>query len=156
MKKYFNLLAAGGLILLGAGCSSPAPYVAPPASPKAVIPNPAPAPTPIPTPTPTPAPNPSPTPTPAPVPPPIPAPIKKAVSISGFSFEPSSITVSAGTTVVWTNQDPTNHTITANDGSFDSGPVSSNGSYSHTFDQAGSFSYHCNIHPSMQGTIVVQ
>jgi plastocyanin len=78
------------------------------------------------------------------------------VTISGFSFQPSSLTVKAGETVSWTNNDPTAHTVTADDGSFDSGQVAPGATFSHTFTQAGPSSYHCNIHPSMKATIVVE
>lgn len=77
-----------------------------------------------------------------------------SVMITSFSFQPSSITVPKGATVTWTNQDPVAHTITGTD--FDSGPVEPSKTYSHTFSQAGTYEYHCSIHPTMKGTIVVQ
>ena len=78
-----------------------------------------------------------------------------AVSISNLSFQPSSLEVKIGTTVTWTNNDNTTHTITSNTGVFDSGNVAVGNSFSFTFTQMGSFPYHCNIHPSMTGTIMV-
>jgi len=78
------------------------------------------------------------------------------VTIKDFKFAPDSLTVSAGTTVTWTNQDSTQHTVTADDGSFDSGPLAQGGTFTHTFETAGTFSYHCNIHPNMKATITVQ
>lgn len=77
------------------------------------------------------------------------------VWIQGMSFTPSSITVSAGTTIKWTNKDATAHTVTSNNGSFDSGNVASNGTYSYTFNTAGSFPYHCTLHPNMTATVIV-
>jgi len=76
------------------------------------------------------------------------------VMITSFSFEPSTITVPKGAAVTWTNQDPVAHTITGAD--FDSGTVGPGQNYSHVFDKAGTYEYHCAIHPSMKGTVVVQ
>ncbi len=76
------------------------------------------------------------------------------VAISDFLFSPSSITVSPGTTVTWTNMDSSPHTVTGT--GFDSSVLSTGESYSHRFDQPGSFPYICTIHPSMQGTVIVQ
>jgi plastocyanin len=61
-----------------------------------------------------------------------------------------------GTTVTWTNDDGVNHTVTSDQGAFDSGPLATGQTFSQTFNQAGTFTYHCTIHPSMQGTVVVQ
>ena len=77
------------------------------------------------------------------------------VSIAGFSFQPQSVTIRAGETITWTNQDSAPHTVTANDGTFDSGNLSQNVAYSHTFTQTGVFSYFCGIHPSMIGAVNV-
>ncbi len=78
------------------------------------------------------------------------------VSISGFQFSPSSLTVKAGTTVIWTNKDATTHTVTSDNSAFtSSGNLANNDTYSFMFSTAGSFPYHCAIHPSMKGTIVV-
>ena len=79
-----------------------------------------------------------------------------AVTISNFSFQPSTLTISVGTTVFWTNNDSTTHTITSDTGVFSSGDLPPGSSFSHTFSSAGSFGYHCSIHPSMTGTIIVQ
>ena len=77
------------------------------------------------------------------------------VEITNFAFDPPSLTVKAGTTVTWTNQDSAPHTITSDAGDWDSGQLSKGQSFSHTFDQAGTLAYHCSVHPSMTGTIVV-
>ncbi len=77
-----------------------------------------------------------------------------AVTIQGFAFGPSSLDVDVGTTVTWTNKDSVTHTVTANDGSFD-GQVASGATFSQTFAKAGTFSYHCKIHPSMTATVTV-
>jgi plastocyanin len=85
-----------------------------------------------------------------------PSPNQQTLSIISFSFQPSSAKVNVGATVVWVNHDPVSHTVTADDGSFDSGPIATGASFSHTFTKEGTFSYHCKIHPSMHGTITVQ
>jgi plastocyanin len=78
------------------------------------------------------------------------------VSISGFKYAPGSLTVKAGTTVIWTNKDASTHTVTSDNGAFtSSGNLATNDTYSFLFTTAGSFPYHCAIHPSMKGTIVV-
>jgi plastocyanin len=78
-----------------------------------------------------------------------------SVSIVDFAFNPGSVAVDAGGTVTWTNQGPSPHTVTANDGSFDSGTLDAGGSFSFTFMSAGTFSYFCAIHPDMVGSVVV-
>jgi plastocyanin len=80
------------------------------------------------------------------------------VTIQNFAFSPASITVKAGTTVTWTNNDSAAHTVTENDGKSGgpaSGDVNPGSTYSFTFKTAGTYQYHCAIHPSMTGTVVV-
>jgi len=84
-----------------------------------------------------------------------PAGVGAEVKITNFAFDPPKLTVRAGTTVTWTNQDGAPHTITSDAGDWDSGQLSKGQSFSHTFDQAGTFAYHCAVHPTMTGTIVV-
>jgi plastocyanin len=77
-----------------------------------------------------------------------------AITISGRSFgEP--LTVAAGTTVTVTNDSPETHTLTADDGSFDTDGLESGATAQLTFDEPGTFPFHCEIHPSMQGSITV-
>jgi plastocyanin len=64
-------------------------------------------------------------------------------SIESMAFNPDSLPVRAGDTVVWTNNMGMNHTAAADDGSFDSGPIGANDTFSHTFNAAGSVPYHC-------------
>jgi beta-lactam-binding protein with PASTA domain len=78
------------------------------------------------------------------------------VTIINLAFDPASITVNAGDTVTWVNEDTTAHTIVADDGSFDSGSVAPGESFQFTFAAAGAVPYHCGIHPSMTGAVVVQ
>jgi plastocyanin len=77
------------------------------------------------------------------------------VSIENFSFSPAAISVQAGDTVTWVNNDTVAHTATATDGSFDTGPIDPGSSASITFSTAGTFSYMCSIHPSMTGSVDV-
>ncbi|HEX7498068.1 MAG TPA: cupredoxin domain-containing protein [Candidatus Limnocylindrales bacterium] len=82
--------------------------------------------------------------------------VQSAVSISNFAFAPLAITVPVGTTVTWTNQDSADHTIVSDDGkTFTSTNVAKGATYSFTFAAAGTFAYHCGIHPTMKGTVIV-
>lgn len=76
-------------------------------------------------------------------------------TISDFKFTPSTITVTAGESVTWTNNGPTGHSATADDGSFDTGVLSRGASGSHTFTRAGTYTFHCTPHPFMTGKVVV-
>ncbi len=79
------------------------------------------------------------------------------VSIVNFSFAPNPVTVSVGQSVAWSNSDSVGHTATADNGSFNTGVVSPGSSSAPiTMSQAGSFTYHCSIHPNMVATINVQ
>ena len=77
------------------------------------------------------------------------------VRMAGFSFNPQTITVSRGTTVVWTNEDVETHTVTST-GNFDSGEVAPGATFSYVFDQNGTFNYFCIPHPFMVGTVIVE
>jgi LPXTG-motif cell wall-anchored protein len=79
-----------------------------------------------------------------------------SVTIADFTFAPKTITVNQGDTVTWNNNGPTPHSATANDGSFDTGILKKGQTSSHTFSQAGTFSYFCTPHPFMKATVVVQ
>ena len=79
-----------------------------------------------------------------------------AVSIKNFAFGPASLSVAAGSTVTWTNDDSAAHTVTADDGAFDSSSIAPGSTFSQTFVAAGTFAYHCSIHPNMTATIEVQ
>jgi plastocyanin len=78
-----------------------------------------------------------------------------AVSIVDFAFQPASIEVPAGSTVTWTNTGGAPHTVTADNGAFDSGQLAPGASFSQTFTTPGTYTYHCDIHPRMTGTVVV-
>jgi plastocyanin len=86
----------------------------------------------------------------------------QTVNMQNFAFTPATITVPKGTTVTWINQDSANHQI-LNDATgtlgqgvlFSSNSLPKGASYSFKFDTAGTYPYHCSIHPSMKGTVVV-
>jgi plastocyanin len=77
-----------------------------------------------------------------------------AVTIDNFMFGPAGLTVKAGSTVTWTNQDEEPHTVV---GSGLRSPVLGNpgSTYSYTFNDVGTYSYNCSIHPYMHGTVTV-
>jgi plastocyanin len=78
------------------------------------------------------------------------------IDIRNLAYHPGQTEIAMGTTVTWTNSDTVPHTATATDGTFDSGILDPGKSYSHTFDDAGTFDYTCLVHPQMKGTIVVR
>jgi LPXTG-motif cell wall-anchored protein len=75
----------------------------------------------------------------------------KNVSAKDFAFEPKTITVNVGDTITWTNDGPAPHTVSADDGSFDSGNLDKGATFSHTFDKAGTLAYFCKYHGSKGG-----
>jgi len=77
------------------------------------------------------------------------------VSITKDSFEGRFITIAKGTTVIWTNNDSGIHTVTSLPGGPNSGYLKQGMTYSFTFNQVGTISYRCNIHPGMSGTVYV-
>ncbi|MBE0610558.1 MAG: cupredoxin domain-containing protein [Dehalococcoidia bacterium] len=80
-----------------------------------------------------------------------------SVSIVGFAFSPGTVTVSIGDTVTWMNNDASvPHTVSSDSGSeLASGQLAGGASYQKTFSAAGSYAYHCDIHPSMTGLVAV-
>jgi len=76
--------------------------------------------------------------------------------IRAMKFTQERIEVAAGTTVRWTNNDQLQHSVTVNDGSWDSGLINPGGSWTHTFTQPGEYSFHCTPHPFMKGVVVVR
>lgn len=81
--------------------------------------------------------------------------LSSSVSIGSSSFSPATITVKSGTTVTWTNNANDVHTVTADNGSFNSGDLDYYKTYSRTFTQAGTYQYHCAHHANMKGSVVV-
>lgn len=78
-----------------------------------------------------------------------------AVSISGLQYSPASLSLSAGDTVVWTNNDDRDHTVVAADGAFRSGVIRQGETFSFTFARPGKFTYGCQFHPRMKGVVIV-
>jgi plastocyanin len=78
-----------------------------------------------------------------------------AVFIQGMAFNPATISVTAGTTITWTNKDAVAHTVTSTTNLFNSGNIGTNATFSFTFATAGSYSYYCSIHPSMTASVTV-
>jgi plastocyanin len=79
-----------------------------------------------------------------------------SVSIANFTFTPGTLTVPAGTTVTWTNNDSATHRVASDTGVFNSGDLPQNASFTFTFNNTGTFPYHCSIHTYMHGTIIVK
>lgn len=125
--KSFFIVASSSALLLGAGCMNLSGTPASPASPSST--------------------NASSTSI---------VPQRVSVTVKDSAFEPNSITVKVGTVVVWTNTDNMLHTITSDDMAFDSEPLATGMTYSFTFAKPGTYPYHCKVHPSMKGTVIVQ
>lgn len=83
------------------------------------------------------------------------APPGTSVRMAGARFEPATMSAAAGETVRWFNDDGLPHTVTAADGSWDSGNLPPGGSFERRFDAAGNYQYLCRYHPGMIGTIAV-
>lgn len=84
------------------------------------------------------------------------APESASVAIRDFEFDPATVTIRAGGTVTWTNEGPSVHTATSDDGVFDSGNLSRGDSFSQTFDEPGTYPYHCTPHPFMTAEVIVE
>jgi plastocyanin len=77
------------------------------------------------------------------------------VEIVEFAYDPDPVVVAAGGKVIWQNEDTAPHTATADDGSFDTGTLEKGKLKSETFKEPGTFTYFCQIHPTMHGTVEV-
>ena len=80
--------------------------------------------------------------------------IEVDILISGF--QPADITTGRGSTIVWTNRDTVAHTVTTEDGRFDSGTIAPGNSFEQRFEKIRSYSYSCKFHPEMKGTVTIQ
>ena len=78
------------------------------------------------------------------------------VSIHNFAFGPARLEVSRGTRLIWTNTDSDPHTVTSDKGLWASDALDTGNQFARVFKQAGTFPYHCSIHPFMHGTIIVK
>jgi len=81
---------------------------------------------------------------------------ESTVKIANFTFDPPQITVKAGTTVVWTNDDDIPHTVTSTTQAFKSSALDTHDKFSFTFTTPGTYKYFCALHPHMTATIVVE
>jgi plastocyanin len=79
----------------------------------------------------------------------------QSVIIQNFSFVPQTATINVGESITWHNNDGLNHTATADGGAFDTGVIPASGTKTVSFSVAGTYAYHCSIHLTMKGTIVV-
>ncbi len=78
------------------------------------------------------------------------------VDIIDYSFSPQTLNIKVGDTVIWTNKDSIRQDVKSNDGSFYSIPLETGETYSFTFNTPGTFKYKCGLHPTMEGTIIVE
>lgn len=77
------------------------------------------------------------------------------VHIKNFAYDPATIRVSAGDTIRFVNDDQEAHTVTATDKSFDSAGLDTGDTWTGTFKKPGRYTYFCEMHPWMKGTIIV-
>src|SRR5215212_2402136 len=78
-----------------------------------------------------------------------------SVNIGDNFFDPPDVAVEPGSTITWTNNGAVPHTVTADDGSFDSERLNPGDSYTVAFGGQGTVTYHCEIHPEMRGSVTV-
>lgn len=78
------------------------------------------------------------------------------VAIAEYAFAPEALTVQVGDTVTWTNDDDFAHGTAGDANEWESGDIEPGATFEQTFDQAGTFAYHCSIHNFMKGEIVVE
>lgn len=78
------------------------------------------------------------------------------VLLDQMAFSPEVIKIKAGTEVIWKNKDSSVHTVTADDGSFISGPLELGSEFKKKFTKPGTYSYTCEMHPFMTGKVVVE
>lgn len=83
-------------------------------------------------------------------------PSHKTVIIKQMQFQPRTLTLKAGDTVEWKNEDIYIHTATADNGAFNSGPIAPGKSWSTTITKVGTIAYHCTPHPDMTAKLIVQ
>lgn len=127
-----RLVLASSFVVLAIGCSGG--YSSPTAEPS-----------------PTPSPSPSPNAPSAAV-----AIPRGAEALGRNAYNPAELTIDVGTSVTWTNTDVVSHTSTSDASGWNSGTIAPGGQFSVTFPTAGTFSYHCAIHPGMVGTVVAR
>jgi plastocyanin len=82
--------------------------------------------------------------------------VTHTVVIEGTKFEPATLTVRRGESIVWRNKDPFPHTVTELRGSFDSHSIAADRSWKYVPRKMGTFSYRCTLHPTMTATLIVE
>ena len=82
--------------------------------------------------------------------------VRNASVLTNTAYAPNPIAIGVGETITWINNDSEAHTSTGDDGSWNSGTIAAGASFSRTFPSAGTFAYHCTIHPNMIGTVTVR
>ena len=83
-------------------------------------------------------------------------PTEANIEIKDFGFNPSSLTIRSGVKITWAQEDSVRHTIVSDTALFESPELAKGETFSFTFTQLGTYTYHCSLHPSMIGTIIVQ
>jgi len=78
------------------------------------------------------------------------------VIMTNRSYDPETVTIKVGDTVTWVNEDAPQHDVVADNGEFKSDLFDKGQTFSFTFTQAGTYPYHCSIHPGMTGTVIVE
>lgn len=81
---------------------------------------------------------------------------ERTVRMHEYGFWPQEVRLNVGQEVSWRNDDPVDHTATADEGAFDTGSLAPNDTGEVVFEQAGVYEYHCSIHPEMQGVVIVE
>jgi plastocyanin len=79
-----------------------------------------------------------------------------AITIDNFSFSPATLTVPAGTSVMWTNNDDIPHTVVEKNQKFKSKGLDTDDKFSYTFTEPGTYEYFCGMHPKMVGKVIVE
>jgi plastocyanin len=82
--------------------------------------------------------------------------VRGSSTLTTTAYAPNPISIAPGGTITWTNNDTESHTSTGDDGSWNSGTINPGASFNRTFPNAGTFTYHCTIHPGMIGTVTVR
>jgi plastocyanin len=85
-----------------------------------------------------------------------PRPARRAVEIRAFVYEPQTLSVAVGDTVIWINHDPVPHTATGPRGRWDTGPIGANASARRVADRPDTGEYVCAYHPNIRATLVVR
>ena len=83
------------------------------------------------------------------------SPLDQNITISDFQYNPANVTVPLGTKVIWTNNGPSEHTVTSDTNIFNSGTMAVGQKWNFTFNAVGTYPYHCTFHASMHGVVIV-